>query len=658
MSLQGLISGSECALPNNPLAQVLKHADGDRGVQRDRIQAGPSSSRLQHLPSTSTNHASEADLSMARQFFDVASPALHANVVRPGQNQMSYDFMQGRDIIDGAVRQPQQHLSTEFSTQDVWLRGEMRKHAFTPQAPAPTSAWVTEFGSGLGRTAISPGAQVDMSQNGALQEAMRSAYPTSSFYQPTMGMGMGVYNSGMPQSYGIVQDLGKGKGKARDEAFEAAFAQYASEEQSQTSSARIEEVHDSIPEISNSLRNLTVTATEQPSVNSDFQTIWDSAQKSDIPPPEEDMAKWEAEFNQLMQAQREDLDLGYDASMREAWENGMGSYDPNSLFEQGMKFDEEGVPQLEPYVFDTENTHLASPNSSSCLEQAKNLLENNGSLSEAALLLEAAIQKEDLGKGGYEAWILLGETRCMDEREEAGMRALTEGVRRAEEAGAKGVGMLSLAMAFTNESYERGSHAMLLRWLLSRFPEHAPPMEAAASLKQSHWASRERVTEAFLDVARAQHAAEVVDADVQTGLGVLFYTNGDFDRAKDCFAAALAVHPKDYLLWNRFGSALSNGNKPEEALGAYREALQMRPTYTRAIYNVGVACLNIGANKEAAEHFLSALSLQETTSSGDKSEQLWDTLRRAFISMGRDDLAHKAQSTRDVGAFRAEGFDF
>lgn len=47
---------------------------------------------------------------------------------------------------------------------------------------------------------------------------------------------------------------------------------------------------------------------------------------------------------------------------------------------------------------------------------------------------------------------------------------------------------------------------------------------------------------------------------------------------------------QDYLLWNRLGSCLSNGSKPEEALGIYREALRLRPTYTRAIYNVGVAC--------------------------------------------------------------------
>ena len=58
------------------------------------------------------------------------------------------------------------------------------------------------------------------------------------------------------------------------------------------------------------------------------------------------------------------------------------------------------------------------------------------------MLLEAAIQKGELGDGGYETWILLGETRNMDEREELGMRALVEGVKRAEEAGAAGAGLL------------------------------------------------------------------------------------------------------------------------------------------------------------------------------------------------------------------------
>jgi len=64
-------------------------------------------------------------------------------------------------------------------------------------------------------------------------------------------------------------------------------------------------------------------------------------------------------------------------------------------------------------------------------------------------MLEAAIQRGELGEGGFETWILLGETRNMDEREEAGMRALLEGVRIAEQAGAPGDGMLvSRSFAF------------------------------------------------------------------------------------------------------------------------------------------------------------------------------------------------------------------
>lgn len=42
--------------------------------------------------------------------------------------------------------------------------------------------------------------------------------------------------------------------------------------------------------------------------------------------------------------------------------------------------------------------------------------------------------------------------------------------------------------------------------------------------------------------------------------------------------------------------------------------------------------LNIGADKEAAEHFLSALNLQHSTGN-DTSDQLWFTLRRALLSM-------------------------
>ena len=96
------------------------------------------------------------------------------------------------------------------------------------------------------------------------------------------------------------------------------------------------------------------------------------------------------------------------------------------------------------------NPYLSSV-SRSLVNEAKLLLERNGSLSEAALMFEAAIQQGELGEGGYETWVLLGETRNMDEREEAGMRALMEGVKKAELAGSA-AGML-VGVVFITQRY-------------------------------------------------------------------------------------------------------------------------------------------------------------------------------------------------------------
>jgi len=211
------------------------------------------------------------------------------------------------------------------------------------------------------------------------------------------------------------------------------------------------------------------------------------------------------------------------------------------------------------------NKYLDPGLSRSLLSDAKQLLESNGSLSEAALMLEAAIQLGEFGEGGFESWILLGETRNMDEREEAGMRALLEGVNIAEQAGAHGVGMLvsrsylvsvhsyilkhshfqSLAISFTNESYDRASHTMLVRWFKAKYPTVPIPEETAKAVgTNSSWDTHERITQLFTDLARSQHGQDQMDPDLQIALGVLFYTNGDYERAQDCFAAALNVRPK------------------------------------------------------------------------------------------------------------------
>ncbi|KAK0485753.1 hypothetical protein IW261DRAFT_1451818 [Armillaria novae-zelandiae] len=638
MSFQSLISGSECAAPANPLNQVLKHTDGDRSLQQDRL-AGPSSSRLQFLPTTSVPAASEQDLALARQFFEAngAGPAFRPAFSVPGP----------------ALAGP---AAPEFNEAWVTEQQARLRHFESQKAQSP---WATEFGSSK---FLPQGPSTPQSLAGPQDFQQNSSYaPSMGMYSPQMtgmyGMGMGM-NMNMYQgpNANYVVDQGKGKARSRDADFDAAFEQAASLVPTQTTEARIVELED-VSDLNEAFEQVHLEPTQAEPRN-EFRKVWDHLQNSDLPPPKEDLAKWEAEFNQLMNSQRED-DLDYDFSkvIENTWQQGVDNDRQENVGPEPIKFDSEGIPILGNYIFEPNNKYLTSTSTSSPLAEAKALLERNGSLSEAALLLEAAVQKGDLGEGGYETWILLGETRNMDEREEAGMRALTEGVKRAEAVGAAGAGMLSLAISFTNESYERAAHTMLLRWITARYPSHHVPQDTFRATQHTAWDANSRITEVFLDLARTQHNQGAMEAEVQIALGVLFYSTNDYDRAKDCFQSALSLRPQDYLLWNRLGSSLSNGNKPEEALGAYREALQLRPTYTRAIYNVGVACLNIGAHKEAAEHFLSALSMQEQ-SAGETSDQLWFTLRRALMSMDRADLADRAKAGTSLESFRKEGFDF
>lgn len=106
-----------------------------------------------------------------------------------------------------------------------------------------------------------------------------------------------------------------------------------------------------------------------------------------------------------------------------------------------------------------------------------------------------------------------------------------------------------MAISYTNESFDRASHTTLLRWLRARFPTLEVPDETITAMAtHSSWDTHSRITDLFLKLARSQHAQGVMDPEVQIGLGVLFYTNGDYDRAKDCFESALAARPKVILL--------------------------------------------------------------------------------------------------------------
>lgn len=283
------------------------------------------------------------------------------------------------------------------------------------------------------------------------------------------------------------------------------------------------------------------------------------------------------------------------------------------------------------------------------------LMENGAKLSEAALAFEAAIQQNE---NHIDAWLKLGEVQTQNEKEIAGILALEKCLELHPE---NLEALMTLAISYINEGYDNAAFATLERWISTKYPnivEKAHQAEPAIA-DEDRYTLNKRVTELFIKAAQLSPNQANMDPDVQMGLGVLFYANEDFDKTIDCFKAALTINPDDAVLWNRLGASLANSLRSEEAVSAYFKALELKPTFVRARYNLGVSCINIGCYKEAAEHLLSGLAMhqvegQDSTLNHNQSSSLMETLKRAFIAMDRRDLLEHVKPGMDLEQFRGE----
>ena len=340
-------------------------------------------------------------------------------------------------------------------------------------------------------------------------------------------------------------------------------------------------------------------------------------------------------------------------------------------------------PQLGDYLFEDDNVFRAVGDP---FGEGIKIMQEAGNLSLAALAFEAAVQKDPQH---VEAWNMLGSAQAQNEKESPAIRALEQAVKLDP---SNLEALMGLAVSYTNEGYDATAYRTLERWLSVKYPQIISPNDLSP-VSEVGFTDRhqlhEKVTNLFIRAAQLSPHGEHVDPDVQVGLGVLFYGDEEYEKAVDCFEAALAStesgttnqRQQVHLLWNRLGATLANSRRSEEAIAAYEKALTLNPNFVRARYNLGVSCINIGCYEEAAQHLLGALSMhrvveregrervQEVVGDGvnegqlermmsmNQSTNLYETLRRVFSQMDRRDLSKMVVPGMDVDVFRGE-FDF
>ncbi|KAJ3156716.1 hypothetical protein HDU86_003940 [Geranomyces michiganensis] len=428
------------------------------------------------------------------------------------------------------------------------------------------------------------------------------------------------------------------------------------------------------------------------------RTSWEedfNAQQSTAPPPRDANASWSQEFTGRTRNQdwAQEFQGGVgpqmlDRNWNEAVDRGkqiaqnIQSQQQQASEQSPMMDTADDLDDLYKSAWDYENTDFSEFSAGRALGARYEQYEftsNNPylahsrppagvrNLTEAILVLEAQVQHEP---ENAKAWYELGIRQQENENDVGAIAALRHAVR--QDPGLVD-SWIALAVSLTNESAREDAYDALEAWVMNsgKYAALAAQPTSAGADRHQH------ITNMYIAAARMATESDM-DADVQVGLGVLFNISEEYNKAIDCFEAALSMRPQDYMLWNKLGATLANARYSERAIEAYFQALEINPSYVRARYNLSISCIQMAQYREAAEHLLGALSVQmnninavlaESKGKGPVEESdlasmhnvqsgtVWETLKMvADGHLRRHDLAEACEK-RDLEAFRGE-FDF
>ncbi|KAK1073211.1 Peroxisomal membrane signal receptor PTS1 [Friedmanniomyces endolithicus] len=630
-----LSGGPECSTGANPLAQFQKQTSADTSLQRDRL--------TQRAPQLSAFRTQQrgGDEAAFREFSEQ----------QQGLGGMGLEQEQGYREQQMFLAEQQQEMERTQQQQRVGGGGGWAGE-FAGQ-PAPVFS-PDQFAQQQGRGgAFSPqdfsGFRQQQERLSSISRANQSPaafqQPQSTFQRPpmygsTFGGGSGFGMQQRPMMFQSQQQGVYGQQPPQQEQYEG------------KGKGRIQELSD---------------------------TDWEK-QFEELSTVDKDQ---EAEMERLDQEAERDIEAELNRMDRDllADEGHMGEYDEWKDFD-GMGHDFDGLrtfenrgPENSNYLFEENNLFGDVPNA---FEEGMKIMREGGSLSLAALAFEAAVQKQpEL----VDAWVALGSAQAQNEKESPAIRAMEQALKLDPD---NLDALMGLSVSYTNEGYDSLAYRTLERWVGVKYPQLGVPLQTldadAMAEEEMGFTDRhqlhEKVTALFLQAAQLNPEGMDLDIDVQVGLGVLFYGSEDYDKAVDCFTAALDSaengtmkrEGEEHLLWNRLGATLANSGRSEEAIEAYSRALELRGNFVRARYNLGVSCINLGVLEQAAGHLLGALSMHrvieregrqkaaELVGGGgsgnevddrvvegllrqNQSTNLYDTLRRVFTQMERRDLA-------------------
>ncbi len=128
-------------------------------------------------------------------------------------------------------------------------------------------------------------------------------------------------------------------------------------------------------------------------------------------------------------------------------------------------------------------------------------------------------------------------------------------------------------------------------------------------------------------LAEAREAyVNAVDADghqpvYRFNLGNLLFRLDDYQAARDCFQAAIALDPNYVEAWNNLGSTFMQLGETPDAAVAYEHALEITPNYADAYYNLAEAFRQLGRIEEARSCWTAYLEFDSTSPWADEARQ-------------------------------------